>query len=152
MTMAGFAAAPLDHAAIARLVPHAGAMCLLDRTLEAGEAHLLCSARSHRDPANPLRGAGGLPATAAIEYAAQAMALHGALVAERQGAPSTPGLLASARGVRLHRLRLDDLAGELRIRVERQAGDARQILYAFRIEHDGACVAEGRAAVVLDPA
>jgi len=142
----------LDHAAIARLVPHAGSMCLLDRTLEGDDVRLACSARSHRDSSNPLRSASGLLSTAAIEYAEQAMALHGALAGAATGKTSQPGFLASARGVRLHRLRLDDLPGELRIEVERRAGDAREVLYAFRVEHERSCIVEGRAAVVLHPA
>ena len=44
--------------------------------------------------------------------------------ARKPAAPPTPGYLASARGVRLHRLRLDDLAGDLRIEATRGAGDA----------------------------
>ena len=153
MRMSGAPRLPaLDHAGIARLVPHAGSMCLLDCILEGDDERLACRARSHRDAANPLRNARGLLATAAIEYAAQAMALHGALVGAAAGAPRDPGFLASARGVRLHRLRLDDLPGDLRIEVERRAGDARQVLYAFRVAHEGLCVAEGRAAVVLEAA
>ena len=85
-----------------------------------------------------------------IEYAAQAMALHGALIGLEAGVPATPGYLASTRGVQLHRLRLDDLPGELHITATRQAGDARQILYAFTVSHSGEPVAEGRAAVVLN--
>jgi predicted hotdog family 3-hydroxylacyl-ACP dehydratase len=142
----------LDHAAIASRVPHAGSMCLLERVLEGDDTRLVCSARSHRDASNPLRSTRGLLATAAIEYAAQAMALHGALAGAAEGAARRPGFLASARGVRLHRLRLDDLPGDLRVAVERRAGDARQVLYAFRVEHDRACVAEGRAAIVLEAA
>jgi len=142
----------LDHAAIARLVPHAGSMCLLERVLEGDDVRLACTARSHRDARNPLRSARGLLSTAAIEYAAQAMALHGALTGVAADTARHPGFLASARGVRLHRLRLDDLRGDLRIEVERRAGDARQVLYAFRVEHESVCIAEGRAAIVLDPA
>jgi len=63
---------------------------------------------------------------------------------------SASGLLASARGVRLHRLRLDDLAGELAIETEHLAGDDRQLLYAFTVQHAGQPVADGRLAVVLD--
>ena len=100
----------------------------------------------------------GLLAPAAIEYAAQAMALHGALIGQATGAPVTPGYLASARGVQLHVLRLDDLPttfatdapDELRIEATRQAGDARQILYVFTVHHGDRLLAEGRAAVVLN--
>lgn len=140
----------LDHAAIARLIPHSGSMCLLDRLEQWDADTIVCSASGHRDRANPLRTASGLLAPCAIEYAAQAMALHGALIGQAAGAPATPGYLASARGVQLHRLRLDDLAGDLTIEARRQAGDARQILYQFSVQHQGQMVAEGRAAVVLN--
>ena len=149
---------------IAALVPHSGTMCLLARLTAWDAQRIVCMATNHRDAAHPLRSRSGLLATCAIEYAAQAMALHGALIGRANGAPVTPGYLASARGVQLHVLRLDDLppdAGEagagnapdeLRIEAIRQAGDARQILYAFTVSHAGRCVAEGRAAVVLNTA
>ena len=64
------------------------------------------------------------------------MALHGALIGQDAGTRRAPGFLASARGVQLHVLRLDDLPrralDELRIEATRQAGDARQILYALQ--------------------
>ena len=140
----------LDRAGIAERIPHAGSMCLLG-SLEAWDRErIVCRASSHRDPAHPLRTASGLLSPCAIEYAAQAMALHGALIGADAGSPATPGYLASARGVRLHRLRLDDLDRDLRIEARRSAGDARQILYTFAVSHAGEPVAEGRATVVLD--
>lgn len=140
----------LTHAQIAGLIPHSGAMCLLGRLDRWDEQGIVCSAGSHRDAGNPLRTRSGLLAPNAIEYAAQAMALHGALLGIEAGVPASPGYLASVRGVQLHRLRLDDLPGDLRIEATRQAGDARQILYGFTVSHAGSAVAEGRAAVVLN--
>jgi len=140
----------LDRAGIAARIPHAGAMCLLGSLDRWDLEHIVCSARSHRDPAHPLKTASGLLAPCAIEYAAQAMALHGALIGADAGSAATPGYLASARAVRLHRLRLDDLEGDLRIEARRGAGDARQILYTFAVSHAGEAVAEGRATVVLN--
>jgi predicted hotdog family 3-hydroxylacyl-ACP dehydratase len=140
----------LDRAGIAERIPHAGSMCLLGALDSWDREHIVCRASSHRDPAHPLRTASGLLAPCAIEYAAQAMALHGALIGADGGSAATPGYLASARGVRLHRLRLDDLDGELRIEARRGAGDARQILYTFAVSHAGEPVAEGRATVVLN--
>jgi predicted hotdog family 3-hydroxylacyl-ACP dehydratase len=91
-----------------------------------------------------------LLAPCAIEYAAQAMALHGALLAPPVGVP-TPGYLASVRGVRFATDRLDTVEGALRIHAERLAGDARQILYAFDVtDGHGRVLAEGRATVVLN--
>ncbi|MBC7482327.1 MAG: hydroxymyristoyl-ACP dehydratase [Rhizobacter sp.] len=145
---------------IAALIPHSGTMCLLARLAAWDVQRIVCVATNHRDTANPLRSRSGLLATAAIEYAAQAMALHGALIGQVAGTPATPGYLASARGVQLHALRLDDLPlhadqdrpDELHIEAVRQAGDDRQILYAFTVSHAGRPVAEGRAAVVLNTA
>jgi predicted hotdog family 3-hydroxylacyl-ACP dehydratase len=140
----------LDHAGIAGLIPHSGSMCLLER-LEAWDLQQVrCTAISHRDANNPLRTASGLLAPCAIEYAAQAMALHGALIGHEAGTAASPGFLASARSVQLHRLRLDDLPGPLEVEAVRQAGDAQQILYSFRITHAGEPVADGRATVVLN--
>lgn len=150
------APAALDHAGIAALIPHSGRMCLLDRMLAWNGLGLVCTADNHRAPDHPLRTRRGLLAPVAIEYAAQAMALHGALIGQEAGTPATPGYLASARGVQFHVLRLDDLPpgdpDALRIEVARQAGDARQILYTFSVHHAGRALAEGRAAVVLNTA
>jgi predicted hotdog family 3-hydroxylacyl-ACP dehydratase len=140
----------LDHAGIAALVPHAGTMCLLHELLSWDDDHIVCRAISHRSSSNPLRSQHGLPVSAAIEYAGQAMALHGALLARAHGGSMRPGMLASARSVDFSRLRLDDLAGDLLVSAERLAGDERQILYRFELAHDGESVVSGRAAVVLE--
>lgn len=142
--------ASLAHEAIAALIPHAGSMCLLDTVRSWDAGRILCTATSHTDPAHPLRSRSGLLAGAAIEYAAQAAAVHGALKARAAGGSAAPGFLASARGVQLHRLRLDDLAGELAVEAEHLAGEGRQLLYAFTVTHHDAPVADGRLAVVLD--
>jgi predicted hotdog family 3-hydroxylacyl-ACP dehydratase len=150
--------AALQRDGIAALIPHSGSMCLLNQMQSWSPTHILCSANNHRDRAHPLRTRSGLLASAAIEYAAQAMAVHGALISQATGAPATPGYLASARGVQLQVLRLDDLpmpteqADELRIEATRQAGDAQQILYSFTVHHGGREIAQGRAAVVLNTA
>lgn len=124
-------------------------MCLLDAVREwSGEA-ITCTASSHTDPANPLRADGRLGAANGIEYAAQAMAIHGALLAGNAGQPRQ-GYLTSVRGVTLHAARLDNLAGELIVRAERLSGDANNILYQFSVSHADRCLLAGRAAVVLD--
>lgn len=151
--------ATLAHDGVEALIPHRGAMCLLDRMTTWNEARIECIAVNHRDPAHPLRSRSGLLASAAIEYAAQAAALHGALIAQAAGGRALPGYLASAREVRLAAWRLDDLPAatldELRVSAERQAGDATRLLYAFSVAHAGREIAAGRLAVVLhspDPA
>ena len=141
----------LDHAWIAAHIPHQGNMCLLDRVEAWSAQDIVCLASSHRDPANPLRAEGRLGAANGIEYAAQAMAIHGALLAGSDE-PPRQGYLTSVRSVQVHVARLDDLAGELRIEAERLSGDGNHILYQFSLSHAGRCLIAGRAAVVLDAA
>ncbi|HEX5093803.1 MAG TPA: hydroxymyristoyl-ACP dehydratase, partial [Burkholderiales bacterium] len=91
---------------------------------------------------------GKLPAACGIEYGAQAMAVHGALLAP--GAPLGPGVLASVRGVELLAARLDDAPGPLRVSAERLSGEDDHILYAFSVAAEGGELLRGRAAVLLD--
>lgn len=144
------APATLDHAGIEARIPHRGAMCLLDTLLGWDERSIRCLARGQADPEHPLRGPLGLLAPCAIEYAAQAMALHGALTAPAGGA-ARPGFLASARQVRLHVARLDEIPGALHVHAELIAGDTRQALYRFGLHDEaGRPLVDGRAAVVFD--
>ena len=134
---------------IAALVPQQGAMCLLDEIVSFDERGIVCSTASHRSFANPLRCDGRLPASAGIEYGAQAMAAHGAL---RAGAPTPQvqaGLLAGARAVRLHARFLDDEPGPLTVRAERLVEEGGRLLYAFAVEGAGRELVSGRIAVVL---
>lgn len=139
----------LDRHAIAARIPHQGSMCLLDQVLAWDAVTIQCSANSHRLADNPLRDGGRLGVAAGIEYAAQAMAVHGGLLATADG-PPRQGYLASVRNVRFHTLYLDDLPAELRIDAERLSGDATQVLYRFAVHSGGTPVLDGRAAVILD--
>ncbi len=134
---------------IAARIPHQGNMCLLDAVSDWSAEHIECVATSHTDAAHPLRAAGRLGAANGIEYAAQAMAVHGALTAGHH-APPRQGYLTSVRAVTLHVERLDDLAGPLRVRADRLSGDRNQVLYHFGVHQGERCLIEGRAAVVLD--
>jgi predicted hotdog family 3-hydroxylacyl-ACP dehydratase len=141
--------APLGRAEISGLIPHAGAMCLLDAVRSWDATTIVCTASSHRDGDNPLASDGGLDALCGIEYAAQAMAVHGALIATAGRRPTT-GYLASVREVICHAARLDLLSDELEITATRLAGDQATALYAFSLRSGAATVLTGRAAVVLD--
>jgi len=140
----------LDRDGIAARIPHSGSMCLLTR-LETWDVHAIhCTSTTHAAPDNPLRTASGLLAPCAIEYAAQAMALHGGLLAT-EGEPASAGFLASVRNVKQAVARLDDIDGPLHVHAHRVSGDARQVLYEFRVA-DAAdrSLVEGRAIVVLN--
>ena len=102
--------------AIAALIPHAGAMCLRDEIIAWDERAIVLRAHDHRDPAHPLRSDGRLRALHLCEYGAQAMAVHGGLLARRAGGRAPPGMLVALRGVELYVARIDDLAGAARMR------------------------------------
>ena len=145
------APATLDRAGIAARIPHAGAMCLLDALLSWNADEIVCRADHHNDPDHPLRLAAALPAACALEYASQAMALHGALCVAAHG--PTPGFLASARGVRLHVMRLDDAPGPLQVRAQRLAGDDTQAMYRFELlDAQARALVDGRATVMFGSA
>ncbi len=126
-------------------------MCLLDAVVNWDETGLHARATSHRLRDNPLRADGRLGAATGIEYAAQAMAVHGVLLAG-DGQPLGVGYLASVRAVHLRTDRLDDVTDDLDVRVQRLSGDAGVILYAFDISAGGRTLIDGRASVVLDAA
>ena len=140
---------PLDHDWIAAHIPHQGSMCLLDCVISWDETTIVCRARSHRYTDNPLRHENTLGIANGIEYAAQAMAVHGALLADNGQTP-TAGFLTSVRNVEWNRPRLDDLGDELIIRAERLSGNASNILYAFGLYCAEECLLSGRATVMLD--
>ena len=138
----------LGKADIAGLIPHAGRMCLLDEVTAWDATTIRCLARSHRDPSNPLRAGAELPALCGIEYAAQAMAVHGRLsstVTERPRA----GYLASVSDVVCAVRRLDDLDGDLVIEAEKRAGDEGRVQYGFTLTSNHEQILTGNATVVL---
>ena len=139
----------LTRAEIAGLIPHAGAMCLLDGVVHWDEDRIRCVSRSHLDAGNPLRAGGRLAAVCGIEYAAQAMAAHGGLAGSTRGRPRA-GYLASLRDVVCRRDRLDDLDGDLVVDAERVLGDEGRVIYEFKVWVGKLEVLSGRAAVVLD--
>lgn len=123
-------------------------MCLLDSVLSHDAQQVRCVAVSHRAPDNPLRSHGRLSAACGIEYAAQAMAVHGALLAD--GAELRPGFLASVRSAVLHVGRLDDIEQDLTVQALRVTGDSGTVLYDFTLHAGERLLVEGRAAIVLN--
>lgn len=144
----------LNRDAIAARIPHRGDMCLLDSVESWDSNSIRCQARSHTDPANPLRAHGRLGAACGVEYAAQAMAVHGALVGESGdgGTLAAPraGYLASVRGVTLFVDRLDTIDAPLTVSAERVTGDDNTVLYSFTVQAGEQTLLSGRAIVVLD--
>ena len=139
---------PLNRSELCQLIPHTGSMCLLDKVHSWDDTHISCSANTHRSPDNPLRSRNQLHGLCGVEYAAQAMAVHGALsTAENQG--PMQGFLASVRDLTLSVARLDDIQGTLQIDAERLMGSESNMLYTFTVKADGIDLLSGRASVFL---
>ncbi len=140
---------PLDRAWLLAHIPHQGSMCLLDAVADWDAQRIRCTASSHHRADNPLRAHDRLGAACGIEFAAQAMAAHGALLAATD-APPCAGYLTSVRSVDLQVARLDDIAADLNIEAERLSGDDNTILYGFSVSAGERLLLRGRATVVLD--
>ena len=143
--------ASLNHAEIAARIPHAGNMCLLDSMQSASETDIVCTAVSHCHSDNPLRSQGRLGAAVAVEYAAQAMALHGNIRNVDLGVPAQGGRLINVRQLVLHCERFDDRASPLKVRATRLMGDVANVIYSFEVSADDQMIASGRAGVILVP-
>lgn len=139
----------LDRTDWARLIPHAGQMCLLDavRAWDATTIHAV--SEGHAAAAHPLHSMHGLHALHLSEYGAQAMAVHGALNARARGDTAVrQGRLVSLRDVVLAVEYVDPHGGRLDIHAEQLFADEAGAQYAFRVEQAGRVLASGRAAVI----
>jgi len=125
-------------------------MCLLDHVETWDKENITCRANSHRITDNPLRAHGQLGIACGIEYAAQAMAVHGALLAPADSERPRVGYLVSVRGVSMHVSRLDDIAADLTITASCIMASESNMLYEFSVKAEGKTLLEGRAAVVLN--
>lgn len=140
----------IDRATIKSLVPHAGKMCLIDSVKEWNETMIHCTAHTGSPPDHPLSAGNVLPATALAEYGAQAMAIHGTLLAE-PGSPVRQGWLVSLAGLE-HRIEHLDAATALKISAQRMGSDAGGASYQFSVHGNDRLLAQGRATVMFPEA
>ncbi|MDB5396971.1 MAG: hydroxymyristoyl-ACP dehydratase [Rhodospirillales bacterium] len=139
----------IDRTKIAALIPHAGIMCLLDSVLHWDNQSIRCVATSHRSPDNPLAVDGWLGTACGVEYAAQAMAIHGGLVGAVGERPKL-GYLTSIRALSIYRQRLDDIEDDLVIEAQQLAANNTRFAYGFAVLRKGVKLLDGRATVLLD--
>ncbi len=131
------------------LIPHSGGMCLLDGVEQWDDECIKCISMSHRLADNPLLSHGKLHSLNLAEYGAQAMAVHGGLLARAEGRIAAPGFLAMLRGIQLHRQKIDDLRGALIVTARQLLAADSGWTYSFEIHHEKSLLAEGRVTVML---
>lgn len=134
---------------IRALIPHAGDMCLLAGVTRWDATHISCVAQSHRDAGNPLARGGKVGALSGIEFAAQAMAVHGGLTGAVGQRPRA-GLLVSVRDVEAKVEYLSDYSEDLQIEAEQLMSEQSSVCYNFTLHAGKKELLRGRATVVLD--
>ena len=141
----------LDRERIATLIPHAHAMMLLGCAERWDTNSILCRTLTHLDPANPLRRAGRLATICGLEYAFQATALHGALVAG--AVAQAQRFVAAVRDVTLQIDRLDrPELGPLLVEAIVQHHESTGAIYALRLHSaSGVPILSGRAVIAVAP-
>ncbi len=134
---------------LCRLIPHDGAMCLLDGVEYWDDEAIRCWSESHLDPDNPLRGPGGLPALHALEYGAQAMAVHGGLLARKRGGKRPlDGYLVAIRSARIHAVFLDATSAALQVEARRLFVEGGNIIYSINVSAAQRPIAQARITVI----
>jgi len=124
-------------------------MCLLDEVVEWTADSICCGSESHRREDNALRAHGRLGIACGVEYAAQAMAVHGALRAASTSLAYRAGLLASVRGLTMNVDRLDNIAGVLFASATFVHGDSTMVLYEFSLADSKRVLLTGRATIAF---
>ena len=138
----------LSKADLCRLIPHQEPMCLLDSVEEWSATHLICRTATHRAAFNPLRRRDQLEAICGLEYAAQAIAVHIAILLETERPPNE-GYLVAVRDLVLQRNRLDDIDADLTVEVTRVVGEETNFIYTFCVCDDRQVLLTGRATILV---
>ena len=128
-------------------VPHAGDMVLIDEVISHDDTRITCRAETGPLDRHPLGRQGQLPASALAEYGAQAMAVHGSLLAATD-APPREGRLVALPERELGVAALEAPA-ELVIHADRVGGSAVGEVYEFRVLSEDTMLARGRATVMF---
>jgi len=139
----------IDQEKIRELIPHTGSMCLLAGVSWFDSTHISCIAKSHLDTHNPLARNGKIHALCGIEFAAQAMAVHGGLTGLVDERPRA-GLLVSVRDVMTQVEYLSDFTEDLRIDAEQLLAENSSVCYNFALHAGEKELLRGRATVVLN--
>ena len=130
----------LNHADIERLLPHKGTMCFIDAVTDWDRETISCSAAAP-SAAHPLVRNGRVSALVAVEYAAQATALHGALL-DTATRPQA-GMLATLRDVSLHGVWFPVNKNLLTIHAKLLSRTDGGCSYSFKVASDHQPIASG---------
>ena len=133
----------LSRDGIAELLPHAGAMVLIDRVGSYSVESILCFSNVV-EKENPLAVEGEVGIYSGVEYAAQAMALHSTL--SSSGGKAEKGVVAVVSKLEAYS---DVLKGVIEVRAEKIDFTGDSSLYDFTVLSRDQLVLSGRMLVLL---
>jgi predicted hotdog family 3-hydroxylacyl-ACP dehydratase len=140
----------LDCHEIELRLPHAGSMNLLHEIINFDQTSLNALAISHLESNNPLRVDGKIATINGVEYAAQAMAVHGSLLSERDGINSpVNGYIASVRNIDIQIPSFPEQASPLKIKVEQLMSNDNGFTYQFYLSCEQQLFISGKITVFL---
>ena len=143
---------------LCQLLPHSGTMCLIDEIISWDSTNLLAQTESHLNCNNPLRHQGAISSIIGVEYAAQTMALHAALLSQQEDPGNSRkqkpgGYLATIRNIRIDADSLyspDSVnLSPLVISVSVLMCDSQGYSYDFTITADNSPLLSGRLTIFL---
>lgn len=127
---------------IAEVLPHAGAMLLLDELLEVGDEHITCSVYV-RERTRFCEAGRGVPAWVGIEYMAQTMCAFSGVEEVRAGLKPSIGLLL---GTRRYQSEMEwfGVGADLLVRADLQLRDENDLVaFQCSISEGGRVLARG---------
>lgn len=127
---------------IEHLLPHKGRMVLIEEILRWDPKSILCSTESHRSITNPLRREGILPAIHGIEYGAQSVAIHAALLGK-----DGERVLGGVRDLKASVSRLDLIQRKIMIVARWEWQSAMGSIASFELREDARILVSGRVIV-----
>ena len=142
---------PLVGIDLCDLIPHSGDMCLLESVQAWDKKFVRCQTATHRRADNPLRSHDQLAVVHALEYGAQAVAVHGGLLAHENNQRIPPGYLAAIRNAEFTVQRLDTIKSDLIIEARQLAADGGNLIYSFSIAAEGDIIVSARATIIAQP-
>ncbi|SMM99129.1 3-hydroxydecanoyl-[ACP] dehydratase [uncultured Candidatus Thioglobus sp.] len=136
-----------NNAELCDLIPHAGKMCLIDSIKKWDEDTIICTTKTHQNSDNPLLSNGILPVSALIEYGAQAMAIHGALLTKKSDKIMQKGYLAALKNVKFENIDISNMS-VLTIKATKKMSMNGNMIYDFSVFLRNDRLIAGRATVI----
>ena len=134
---------------LCQLIPHDGNMCLLDSVDSWDAQQINCSTESHLLADNPLRDHSRLASVNAIEYGAQAVAIHSRLTSDESNPASRSGFLVQIKNLNFQDCDLTTLAGALSVQAQQIHCDSSSLLYTITVIHDQDQIMSGRIMIFI---